>query len=89
VTDDARRKTVRRYIKRETAHARACEEAGGRLAYMTMTVFTTVARPSGSLYAAAEGDLRRQFPVIAVTYLRLRMPVSCRDPAELTRWFVA
>jgi hypothetical protein len=48
VTDDARRKALRRYIKRETARARACEEAGGRLAYMaTMTVFITDARPWG------------------------------------------
>jgi hypothetical protein len=54
-----------------------------------MTVFTTVARPSGPLYVAAEGNLRRQFPVIVVTYLRLRMPISCRDPADLTRRFVA
>jgi len=55
----------------------------------TMTVFITDARPWGPPYAAAEGDLRRQFPVIVVTYLRLRMPISCRDPADLTRWFVA
>jgi hypothetical protein len=50
------------------------EEAGERLAYMaTMTVFITDARPWGPLYATAEGDLRRQFPVIVVTYLRLRI----------------